>query len=73
MKRQTKLTEQAQSQAVERQDEQSAALEFPTAEGMLRHDALHTPVPPAIAHRLEASIAQLPPPDRSWWRRWLNP
>jgi hypothetical protein len=39
---------------------------------MLRHDAIHTPVPPAIAERLEQSLAQLPHPPRSWWRRILG-
>jgi hypothetical protein len=46
--------------------------EFASAEEMLRHDAVHTPVPPAIAHRLQASIAQLPAPSRSWWQRWFK-
>ena len=75
MKRQTKLTEQeqAQQQTAEHLTEQPAALEFATPEAMLRHDAVHTPVPPAIAHRLQASIAQLPPPARSWWQKWLKP
>jgi len=38
-------------------------------EEMLRHDALHTPVPPTIAHRLKQSIGPVAPPQRSWWRR----
>ena len=38
-------------------------------EEMLRHDALHTPVPPTIAHRLSESIGQMPAPPRPWWRR----
>jgi hypothetical protein len=75
MKRQTKLTEQeqAQQQAAEHHHQQETAREFATPEEMLRHDALHTPVPPAIARRLQDSIAQLPPPSRSWWQRWLKP
>ncbi len=51
----------------------SAAHEFANAEEMLRHDALHTPLPPAIAERLRDSVAQMPAPPRpSWWRRLLG-
>jgi hypothetical protein len=43
---------------------------FGTVEEMLRHDAVHTPVPPSIARRLQESVSQLPaPPPRAWWRR----
>ena len=75
MKRQTKLTQQEQEQlAAEQQHTQSASpLEFATVEEMLRHDALHTPVPPTIATRLEESTSQLePPPGRAWWRRFFG-
>lgn len=50
---------------------QQVELEFATPEELLRHDALHTPVPPAIAHRLQRSIENLPRP-RSWWRRLFH-
>jgi hypothetical protein len=72
MKRVTKLTgqEQAEQQALEHQQETTR--EFATPEEMLRHDALQTPVPPTIAHRLQASLAEVPAPPRSWWRRWLK-
>jgi hypothetical protein len=76
MKRETKLTPQEQEQlaAGQQQTQSSSAREFGSVEEMLRHDALHTPVPPTIAHRLEESISQLPPPaDRAWWRRLLGP
>ncbi len=72
MKRQTKLTSQEQQlhqSAAQQQLQQTAACEFATAEEMLRHDALHTPVPPAIAHRLKQSIGPMPAPPRPWWRR----
>jgi len=73
MKRQHKLTseqkEAQQAQTAEQQTQASAGHEFATAEEMLRHDAIHIPVPPAIAHRLRDSIAQLPAPQRPWWRR----
>ena len=53
--------------------QQLNAREFAGVEEMLRHDAAHTPVPPAIAQRLEASLSQLPaPPRRAWWRRILG-
>ena len=75
MKRQTKLTQQEQEQlaAEQQQIKSTSALEFASVEEMLRHDALHTPVPPAIAHRLEESASQLPPPSgRAWWRRFFG-
>ena len=73
MKRQIKLTsvEQQQITAAEL-TQQKSPLEFAGVDEMLRHDALHTPVPPSIAHRLEESLAQNPPPARAWWRRLLG-
>jgi hypothetical protein len=75
MKRQTKLTQQEQEQiaAQQQQTQSSSAQEFGSVEEMLRHDALHTPVPPTIACRLEESVKQLPPPAaRGWWRRFFG-
>ncbi len=75
MKRQTKLTPQEQEQlaAQLQQAQSSGAREFASVEDMLRHDALHTPVPPAIAARLEESVKQLPPSSsRGWWRRFFG-
>jgi hypothetical protein len=76
MKRQSKLTPQEQQQqlaAEQQQTQSSATREFASVEEMLRHDALHTPVPPAIAYRLEESVRQLPPPSsRAWWRRFFG-
>jgi len=74
MKRQSKLTSQPQAQqhASEQQSAQQSIREFATVEELLRHDALHTPVPPKIAHRLEQSIGQQPQPVRSWWRRFFG-
>jgi hypothetical protein len=72
MNRQTKLTaqEQAQEHLAAQQTQQQGPLEFASVEEMLRHDALHTPVPPTVANRLKESIERLPPPPRrSWWRR----
>jgi hypothetical protein len=61
--------QEQQQQAGEQQALQSAPLEFPNVEAMLRHDALHTPVPPSIGCRIEQSLAQTPAPPRPWWRR----
>jgi hypothetical protein len=65
MKREFKLNPQQQVShtAASRQTE------FASPEEMLRHDALHTPVPPAIEHRLRESIGPVAPAPRSWWRR----
>ena len=64
--------QQAQQQSATQQTQQDSAREFATPEEMLRHDALHTPVPPAISHRLQESIGKAPPPPQSWWRRLLG-
>ena len=76
MKRQTKLTRQEREQlaAGQQQTQSPTAREFASVEEMLRHDALHTPVPPTIAHRLEESVGQSPPPPpgRAWWRRFFG-
>ena len=72
MKRQTKLSSQEQTEEQKQQTAQQAretVLEFATPEELLRHDALHTPVPPTVAHRLRDSIGQTPAPPRSWWKR----
>jgi hypothetical protein len=75
MKRQTKLSSQEQEQltAQQQQAQAASAQEFASVEAMLRHDAEHTLVPPRIAHRIEESIRELPPPpSRAWWRRFFG-
>jgi hypothetical protein len=73
MKRQIKLTSLEHQQLTDvQQTRQEMPTEFANVDEMLRHDALHTPVPPAIAHRLEESLANNPPPRRGWWRRLLG-
>jgi hypothetical protein len=69
MKRQ-KLTAQEQEQLAAglHQAQQEKVIEFASVEAMLRHDALHTPVPPIIEHRLQQSTGPLRP-ARPWWRR----
>jgi hypothetical protein len=72
MKRQNRLTTSAQeqeTQASAQEARQDSVNEFKSAEEMLRHDALHTPVPPAIAHRLQQSLRQSPSPSNPWWRK----
>jgi hypothetical protein len=74
MKRQSKLTsrQSEQEQQLSHQETQHSAQEFATVEAMLRHDALHTPVPPSIAHRLQESLGPMSPRRRSWWQRWFG-
>ena len=75
MKHESKLTPQEQEQlaAAQQQTKSASPQEFASVEEMLRHDALHTPVPPTIAHRLAESVSQLPPPPaRGWWRRFFG-
>jgi hypothetical protein len=73
MKSQNRLTtsSQAQETALSSQETQSTR-EFANAEELLRHDALHTPVPPAIGHRLQESIGGASPSTPSWWRRFFG-
>jgi hypothetical protein len=74
MKSQHKLNSQESEQesAVLREISKETPMEFATPEELLRHDALHTPVPPAIAHRLGESVGPIAAPRRPWWRRWLG-
>jgi len=75
MNRRSKLTSRESSQeqlASQQQGQQQSAVEFASVDEMLRHDALHTPMPPAIASRLRESIAQLPAPQKPWWRRMFG-
>ena len=73
MKRQTKLTtDQQQEHATEQQTQAKPALEFATAEELLRYDAAQTPVPGGIAQRLQQSTADLPRPKPAWWKRFLG-
>jgi len=75
MKHQKKLTSEEQQQqqtAEQKQNLEKTALEFASVDEMIRHDALHTPVPPGIARRLGESVAQAPNAPRPWWRRLLG-
>jgi len=75
MKHRIKLSqEQQQQHAAENQAQQQAAREFASTEELLRYDAAHTTVPPAIAQRLQKSTQQTgaTPRPRSWWRNLLG-
>jgi hypothetical protein len=65
-------TEEVQETLGQQHAAETTEREFANVEEMLRHDAIHTPVPPTIAQRLEQSAAELPPPARSWWRKLLG-
>lgn len=75
MKRHHKLTtrqqaEEQQHSEGQQQMQQTQAREFGTVEELLRHDALHTPVPPNIAVRLQKSMG--PAASPAWWRRFFG-
>jgi hypothetical protein len=73
MKRQIRLTSQQQQEQTEAHVHQQAGMEFETPEAMLRHDALHTPVPPTVEARLRRSLAHerpLVPP--SFWKKFFK-
>jgi hypothetical protein len=65
-------TEEQQHIDAQQRTEQQTAQEFASVDEMLRHDALHTPVPPAIARRLQESIGPVPQSPQPWWRRWFG-
>jgi hypothetical protein len=73
MKHESKLSSQEQEQLAEVKAQQTAMREFASVEEVLRHDAGQTAVPPGIAERLARSVQNVPPPERSWWQRWLKP
>ena len=64
--------QQQERQAAEQAGQTQAALEFATAEDLLRHDRAATPLPQAIEPRLKQSLAAEPPPARPWWKRLLH-
>jgi hypothetical protein len=69
----TRQKTEAEEQALaQRQAQSREEREFGSVEEMLRHDALHTPVPPAISYRLQESISKTPRPVSSWWQRWFG-
>jgi hypothetical protein len=66
-------SEEEQHALNQQQTQAPNAREFASVEEMLREDSLNTPVPPAIAQRLQEAINQLPAsPRRPWWRRILG-
>lgn len=67
MKREFKLNSDLRHHS-EQIAQSSGPLEFASPDEMLRHDALHTPVPPGIETKVRDSAASLQP-RRSWWRR----
>ena len=74
MKHQNRLSNREQEQQEQHvaQNQAQAVQEFGSVEEMLRHDAVHTPLPPAIARRLEQSLGPMTPPPKSWWRRFFG-
>ena len=68
MKRKHTFGEQQQTVAGQKTLSQ-ASHEFANVEEMLRHDAIHTSVPPEIEMRLQKSTAALPALKRSWLRK----
>jgi hypothetical protein len=71
----SKLRQQTRAQeehALHQAPQKQTALEFASAEEMIRHDADQTTLPPQIAERLNESIAREPQPAVSWWHRLFS-
>ncbi len=72
MKRRNKFQSQQaeETQALSQQEFSIEQVrEFAHAEDLIRHDSLHTPVPPTLAYRLRESIGPVPEKPRPWWRK----
>jgi hypothetical protein len=69
MKRESKLTSREEQELTEKVSQQHAAQEFSSVEEMLRHDALHTPVPPEVGFRLRKSIGEVPVNKPGWLKK----
>ena len=71
-----KLTSQQKSEQEQNlstnQTQNQSELEFQSVEELLRHDALHTPVPPSSERRIQESIGEDYSPRRPWWKRLLG-
>ena len=65
----SKLNQHEETALHQHSAQQQTAVEFASAEEMLRHDAGQTPVPPAVAERLQRSVEQEPKPPPSLWQR----
>ncbi len=73
MKHEKKLNQAQQEQSTAgQQHQQGVERQFESVEQLLRHDALHTPVPPQIAVRLRGSLAGSSAPSKAWWRRFFG-
>jgi hypothetical protein len=48
---------------------QNAAMEFASADDLLRYDREKNPVPPELAERLNQSLLNEPKAPRPWFRR----
>ncbi len=65
-------TEQ-EGQLTETKTEQTeSARQFASIDELLRHDALHTPVPPSVEFRLQESVKQEGLKPAPWWRRFFS-
>ncbi len=65
-------TEQ-EGQLTEKKSEQvESAREFASVEGLLRHDARHTPVPLSVEFRLQESVKREGLKPAPWWRRFFS-
>lgn len=71
-KKLTSAEQQSRQSGTERQVEKQAALEFATAEELLRYDASRVTVPERIEQRLQESVGPAPPRRPPWWKRWFG-
>lgn len=72
----TRLNQQEQEVAAAQQNnaqtQSNAALQFNTAEEVLRRDCSQMRLPSGVARRLQESVNAEPKPKQRWWKRWLG-
>lgn len=69
MNQQNDFRPEHKQEQLEQQLAQNTVREFANADDLLRFDSAQTAVPAVIAERLQKSSADLPKPNRSWWKR----
>lgn len=52
--------------------QQQPGRQFASVDELIRYDAEQNPPPAELANRVAESVAGLPKPARSWWKRWFS-
>jgi hypothetical protein len=69
MKHQNRFRQQSAEEQQSLSGQNQQVTEFESVDKLLRHDRVHTPVPPSIASRLTQSLERAAASRPPWWRR----